>query len=115
MLSNEGSVIDGTDRFFRAGGQPIRDNGRDLVAIRFHLHPDVELYYDSADRLVLGARDADYWVFSCDDVKPQIEESIFFAAIAGPRRTRQIVLTFKASEVGEIIWRFTRTRLGGRA
>ena len=114
VLSNEGSVIDGTDRFFRTGGQPIRDNGRDLVAIRFHLHPEVELYYDSADRLVLGARDADYWVFSCDDVKPQIEESIFFAAIAGPRRTRQIVLAFNASESGEIIWRFTRTRLGGR-
>ncbi|MDP3895179.1 MAG: heparinase II/III family protein, partial [Mesorhizobium sp.] len=112
-LSHEGGVIDGTDRFFRPGGHAARDNGRDAIAIRFHLHPDTELYQDSADRLVLGASGADYWMFSCDGVVPGVEESIFFAAIGGPRRTRQIVLTFKASAIGEMQWRFTRTRRAG--
>ena len=114
-LSHDGSVIDGTDRFFLPGGQPARDNGRDAVSVRFHLHPDTELYQDTADRLVLGAMGADFWMFSCDGVVPVVEESIFFAGIGGPRRTRQIVLSFKASAIAEMQWRFTRTRRGGIA
>lgn len=114
ILSRSGSVLDGTDRIFRQGGQRAKANGRDDVAIRFHLHPETELYRDTADRLVMGAPEQDFWVFSCDDVAPQVEESIFFAGIAGPRRTRQIVLAFKASEIGEVRWRFTRTQLSTR-
>lgn len=114
-LSREGDVLDGTDRFFLPGGKAARDDGRDAVAIRFHLHPETELYQDTADRLVLGAPGADYWMFACDGILPAVEESIYFAGIAGPRRTRQIVLSFKASAIGEIQWRFTRTRRGATA
>ena len=41
-----------------------------------------------------------------------VEDSIFFAGLSGPRKSRQIVLAFKASEVQEVRWRMTRT---GRA
>ena len=43
------------------------------------------------------------------EVAPEVEESIFFAGLGGPRRSRQIVLAFKASEVSEVHWQLTRT------
>ena len=107
-LSAEGRILEGADRFFRSGGKPAPNNGRDNVAIRFHLHPDTELYRDGQDRLVLTARHADQWQFTCDDVEPQVEESIFFAGLGGPRRSRQIVLAFAASGTPEVTWRWTK-------
>ena len=107
-LSAEGRILEGADRFFRSGGKPAPNNGRDNVAIRFHLHPDTELYRDGQDRLVLTARHADQWLFTCDDVEPQVEESIFFAGLGGPRRSRQIVLAFAASGTPEVNWRWTK-------
>ena len=110
ILAEDGAVVLGIDRFFRAGGQPARDNGRDLVTIRFHIHPDRMILRDAAGRLVIAAPGADRWRLDCDDVVPVIEESIFFAGAAGPRRSRQIVLAFKASQVPEICWRLVRLR-----
>lgn len=110
-LSSHGNVLAGVDRFLRAGGAAARNNGRDLATLRFHLHPDVELYQDEEDRLVLTAQNADRWVMSCEELVPQIEESIYFAGLAGPRRSRQIVLSCKASEVQEVHWQFTRTHI----
>ena len=107
-LSAEGRILEGADRFFRSGGKPAPNNGRDNVVIRFHLHPDTELYRDGQDRLVLTARHADQWLFTCDDVEPQVEESIFFAGLGGPRRSRQIVLAFAASGTPEVTWRWTK-------
>ena len=54
-LSEDGNVLAGLDRFLRAGGAAARNNGRDFVAVRFHMHPDVDLYHDEEDRLVLTA------------------------------------------------------------
>ena len=107
-LSAEGRILEGADRFFRSGGKPAPNNGRDNVVVRFHLHPDTELYRDGQDRLVLTARHADQWLFTCDDVEPQVEESIFFAGLGGPRRSRQIVLAFAASGTPEVTWRWTK-------
>jgi uncharacterized heparinase superfamily protein len=110
-LSDGGNLVEGTDRFFRPGGAPARKNGPDLVTVRFHVHPDIQVYRDKKGRLVLAAGGADSWAFTCDAVTPTIEESIFFAGLAGPRRTSQIVLSFKASEMPEVGWQLTRTRI----
>ena len=110
-LSDGGNLLEGVDRFFRAGGEPPRSNGRDLVTLRFHIHPETQLYRDGQGRLVLAAGGADSWAFSCDAMPADIEESIFFAGLGGPRRTSQITLSFKASEVPEIAWQLTRTRV----
>jgi uncharacterized heparinase superfamily protein len=112
-LSRSGSVLDGADRFYTRAGQLA--HGKDEIALRFHIHPDVELYRDSAERLVLGTHSSDYWVFSCEDLAPTVEESLFFAGVAGPRRTRQIVLTFRPAEFAIMRWRFTRTQLAAKA
>src|SRR5690606_35927268 len=110
MLSENGDVLSGRDRFMTANGGPIPDDGRDLAAIRFHLHPDITLFQDEHDRLVLTAENADRWTFISQEVEPRVEESIYFAGLSGPRRTRQIVLPFKASELPEVHWQLTRTR-----
>lgn len=108
-LSDGGALLEGVDRFFQAGGERPRDNGRDLVAVRFHLHPDVALLRDERGLLVLAAPGMDAWTFEAREVEPQVEESIYFAGLGGPRRSRQIVLSFKASAAPELSWRFLRT------
>lgn len=111
-LGQQGRVLDGTDRFFRKGGGAPEGEAGGSVAIRFHLHPKTELYRDAGDRLVIAGPNGEGWLFACDGLAPAIEESIFFAAPGGPRRTRQIVLAFAPSELPEVQWRFTRADLG---
>ena len=110
MLSRDGARLDGVDRFFTSGGRSASGRTRDLVALRFHLHPDVRLAGDDAGRLVAESPRGGEWTFSCDDVEPSVEESIFFAGLAGPQRSHQIVLNFRASEAPEIAWTLMRTR-----
>ncbi|RVC39969.1 heparinase, partial [Mesorhizobium sp. M4A.F.Ca.ET.090.04.2.1] len=112
-LSSNGNVLTGRDRFQRPGGAAIRNNGRDFVAVRFHVHPDINLLQDEHDRLVLAADQGDTWVFTCAGIVPEVEESIYFAGLGGPRRSRQIVLAFKASEISEVHWQLTRTTIAG--
>ncbi len=113
-LSGDGDVLTGRDRFLRADGGTTRNNGRDFVTVRFHLHPDINLYRDDQGRLVLTAPDAQSWRFTCAEVAPDVEESIYFAGLGGPRRSRQIVLSFKASEVPELRWLLLRSGLSNR-
>lgn len=107
-LSRGGSLLEGRDRLLRENGTPARDNGRDLVAVRFHIHPDIEVIREGRDRLVLAAPQGNRWILSCRQVAPDIEESIHFAGLSGPRRSRQIVLSFKASQIPEIEWKLAR-------
>jgi uncharacterized heparinase superfamily protein len=110
-LSDGGNLLEGVDRFFRAGGEAPRNNGRDLVTLRFHVHPETQIYRDGQGRLVLAAGGADSWAFSCEGAPAEVEESIFFAGLSGPRRANQIVISFRASEMPEIAWQLTRTRI----
>ncbi len=112
VLSRDGVTLDGTDRFFTARGNAPADNGRDTVALRFHLHPDTQLYRSDSGQLVIGSARGGQWSFASDDVLPDVEESIFFAGLAGPQRSRQIVLNFKGSDFPEISWRLTRASGG---
>ncbi|OWK20374.1 hypothetical protein AJ88_30045 [Mesorhizobium amorphae CCBAU 01583] len=50
--------------------------------MRFHIHPDAELLQDEHDRLVLTGDQTDTWVFTCKEVVPEVEESIYFAGLA---------------------------------
>jgi uncharacterized heparinase superfamily protein len=111
VLGQEGSVLDGTDRFYRQGGAAPDPRAGHRVAIRFHLHPQTELFLDQADRLVIAGQHGEGWLFTCDGMEPAIEESIFFAGSAGPRKSRQIVLSFEAADFPEVQWRMTRVAL----
>lgn len=107
-LSASGSMLEGIDRVFRKDGEVPRANGHDQVAMRFHLHPDVSLFENRRNELVLAAVNGDRWEFSCEELAADIEDSLFFAGFAGPRRSRQLVLSYRASEHPEIHWRFLR-------
>lgn len=107
-LSASGDMLEGIDRIFRRGGEIALPNGRDQVTLRFHIHPDIALLQNNRGNLVLAAPESDCWEFSCEEIEAEVEESLFFAGVGGPRRGRQLVLSFRASEHPDIHWRFLR-------
>jgi uncharacterized heparinase superfamily protein len=111
-LAAGGDILEGTDRVYRQGGTPPPE-GKVKVDVRFHIHPDVGLFRDRQERLVLAARDGESWTFECSDLEAEIEESIFFAGLGGPKRSCQIVLSFDAARMPEVHWRMVRGRTTG--
>ncbi|TAM96909.1 MAG: heparinase [Rhizobiaceae bacterium] len=110
-LSADGNVLDGADRFLQPEGGQRRFGGHgDLVTVRFHLHPDIDLYRDAENRLMLKPPSGEAWLFDCPALEANVEETLFFAGLAGATRSRQIVLACHAAEMPEIRWRFTRLR-----
>lgn len=108
VLSAGGNLLEGCDRVFRARGETARDNGRDQATLRFHVHPDVNVTTGDDGRLFLAAPGADVWAFSAEGAEAALEESIFFAGLVGPRRSRQVVIAWKASQRPEVHWRLQR-------
>ncbi len=111
-MTGNGNVLSGRDRFLPVEGRAAR-SGQDMVAVRFHVHPDVVLARDERERLVLAAEGGDHWLFTSPEVEPEVEESIYFAGLGGPRRSRQIVLHFRAGEMPEVRWQLIRTKIAG--
>jgi uncharacterized heparinase superfamily protein len=60
------------------------------------------------DAVVLLLPNRDAWHFHAEGAEPALEESVFFAAADGLRRTEQIVLAFDASRTPRVSWRFER-------
>ncbi|MCB1430799.1 MAG: heparinase, partial [Nitratireductor sp.] len=58
--------------------------------------------------ILLSAADGSRWMFTAALAQPHVDESIFLAVSAGPRRTKQIVLEFRLSQLREIAWRLER-------
>ncbi|MEH3146978.1 MAG: heparinase II/III family protein [Methylobacterium frigidaeris] len=102
-LAADGGSLDGTDGFLRPGGAgpPVP------AAIRFHLHPTVRAARDGR-AVLLSAGNGELWLFEADAVDPVIEESVYFAAFNGARRTEQIVLHLPAGAGTRVTWRFRR-------
>jgi len=101
-LASDGGRLEGVDRL--DGFKRKVRLRRDLpFAIHFHLHPDVSCRL-SKDRnsAELELLDGESWNFGAEGAEMTIEESVYFADIAGPRRALQIVLrgaTFGESEI----------------
>lgn len=107
QLSDEGRVLAGIDRFYKPAGALPLAGDRDAIAVRFHVHPDVELRGESREP-VLVTPDGDMWRFTSPDLTPMVEDSIFFAGLSGPRRTLQIVLSGRVSDRPAVRWRFQK-------
>jgi len=104
-LSGGGAVLSGLDSFHGENGGPPRHSTRDRIALRFHIHPAVRVRPWTAENAVLlWTTEGRRWRFTCDDVPPEVEESIFFAAAGGRRRTSQIVLNARAAQHPRISW-----------
>jgi uncharacterized heparinase superfamily protein len=97
----------GEDRFTPSaegfmGGQPV------TLAVRFHLHPEVQvsLARDKRSALLRGPSDRGWW-FRNDAAEVSLEPSVMFQH-GQPRRTAQIVLRAKAAEEGaRVRWKLT--------
>jgi len=110
-LSDGGRMLVGIDRFYKPAGSPPLAGDRDAIAIRFHLHPDVELSGDPRSPF-LDVPDGARWQFASPDIAPVLEETIFFAGLAGPRRSRQIVLVGRVSDIPAVRWLFRQVTAG---
>ncbi len=112
VLSNSGSVLEGTDRFLSTTNKSLKRDTKDNIVMRFHLHPNVRPIINAEGHLTLMAEGNDSWVFTCNEIAPKLQESIFFAGVTGPVKTQAICLEFRTSDISEVQWRFTRTVLG---
>lgn len=106
LLANDGGRLIGEDQLV---AQRDRNAGSHPFVLRFHLHPAVRadsIRGGSAVRLTLP--DDDIWVFAAEGLNAELEESIYFAAAEGSRRTLQIVLssTFPARTL--VKWSLSR-------
>jgi uncharacterized heparinase superfamily protein len=110
------------ERRWRLSGDGGRLDGEDVltphptaaaeaeVKVRFHLHPRVKATpLPGAGAMMLLLPNGEAWDFRAEGLKASLEDSVYFAATEGVRRTDQIVLSFGAGERPGVKWRFERT------
>jgi uncharacterized heparinase superfamily protein len=103
-LSGRGDRLDGEDTFTRTG----TDGGAEPATIRFHLAPGVRASLNEAGSVLLALPSGEAWQFSAERLRPELEDSAFFAAAEGMRRTTQIVLRLDTAASATVRWRFER-------
>ena len=108
QISAEGNVVAGRDRLAKSAHHTLSIARDTQAAIRFHIHPKITLSRDLKGDIVLTAVDGESWTFFSPDVPAEIEEDIFFADLAGPRHSSQIVLNFIISQTSEVGWTLVR-------
>jgi uncharacterized heparinase superfamily protein len=77
--------------------------------IRFHLAPGIRASRAQGGRvvmLILPNREA--WQFEVSPGEARLEDSVFFSAADGARRTEQIVVPVRLGETASVRWRFER-------
>lgn len=107
QLSREGTLLTGVDRLLQEPSATARPRDG-TVALRFHVHPDVDIFAAEHGAIGLAAKSGLTWHFACQDAEARVEESIFFASNDGPRRASQIVVQTQLAQAAEIRWQFIR-------
>ena len=114
-LSEAGDRLAGIDRFMTPSGKPVSRSGKDVFAIRFHLHPNVRATAQDGGRgITLELPDGEAWVFETDSILPEIEESILMSNTRGNRKTAQIVIHGRAQHTPSVAWQMHRIAVAGR-
>lgn len=105
QMNDGGDVINGADSFdppARTGNGTMQNTP---LAIRFHLHPAVGASMLSNGRsILLAGPGGEAWTLTCIDAPLRLEESIWFAAPGGPRKSEQIVISARIADSCEIRW-----------
>ena len=111
-VDNTGNKIIGEDRLTDTNDKLLDENNEQEFAIRFHLNPSLSAgkTEDGTSILIMGGNGI-AWKFTCIDIIPQLEESLFFAANSGLRKTKQIVLYGNTKQVSEVRWIFEKQLL----
>lgn len=105
QLAANGDWLEGDDVFHRDSVAAEAPE----ATIRFHLYPGVKAGRSPDGRVVtLLPPNREVWRFDASAHEARLEESVFFAATDGTRRTEQIVLTVKLGVTPTVRWRFER-------
>lgn len=103
-LSADGLSLSGAEMI---DGTPVNTPAGAALVTRFHLHPSLGAELQSSGEVLLVAARGPAWLFNVDGAQLQLDDSVFFAALDGPRRTTQIVLT--ANDLGHpVTWTMRR-------
>ncbi|GGF79798.1 heparinase [Azorhizobium oxalatiphilum] len=109
-LAADGSRLDGEDLFRPAEGAPP-NLPQTSFALRFHLHPQVQVdRLDDPSTVLLGLPNGEAWAFVAPGQQVVLDESVFLGGPDGPRRTTQIVLLGMLDTDPRLVWTLLRTR-----
>ena len=104
-LDSNGDRLFGQEWFSGPNKSDMRYTTKDKVALRFHLHPDIKASLSAnGETCLLETREGEQWRFDCPGFQLELAESIFFAGLASPNSTWQIVIHTKAYDNPEINW-----------
>lgn len=108
-IDNTGTKIIGEDRLTDANDKLLEGSSEQEYAIRFHLNPSLSAgkTEDGRSILIMGGNGI-AWKFTCIDIIPRLEESMYFAASSGPRKTKQIVLYGNTKQASDVRWIFEK-------
>ena len=107
ILAADGTRLDGEDSFLAHGNAEEAAGGR--FAIRFHLHPAVEVTTTQVGGLQLRVGNREVWGVFADGAVITLEDSIFVNGPEAPRKTKQIVLSGSCHEHPSVHWSFIRS------
>ncbi|MEN5082163.1 heparinase II/III family protein [Bosea sp. TWI1241] len=113
-LRSGGAELVGEDEIAAqpAGGPPAAPLP---AAARFHLHPAVKAsLIREGEGALLALPSGEVWAFEAAGHRVALEESVFFAATDGRRRSSQLVVSFDAAATPTLSWRFARLGAAGR-
>jgi uncharacterized heparinase superfamily protein len=109
-LSADGARLEGEDLFRRG----TRRAGTGAAVIRFHLAPGIKASRTQEGRVVmLGLPNRETWQFEVSPGIAEVEDSMYFSAPDGARRTEQIVVAVDPADTPEVRWRFERLSRNG--
>jgi len=109
-LAAEGHRLDGEDLFHRD------PQAADVEAvIRFHLAPGVKASRGPNGQAIALALADEAWEFEASTGEARLEDSVFFSAMEGSRRTEQIVLRVRPAATPSLRWRFERIAAAAEA
>jgi uncharacterized heparinase superfamily protein len=112
-LDSTGHRLAGADRLIREAGVHSQTNPfagePPLAVLRFHLHPVVRASRVADGRtIMLILPHGEAWSFETNAPIVTLEESVFFSAPDGGKRTYQIVVPFQAVPSTSVTWTFSR-------
>lgn len=106
-LRDEGNRLEGYDRLI-AGAHRGASAGQHQFDIRFHLHPAIHAEKDDHRSVRLATDQGELWRFTADGGDVTLEDSIHFAGVAGPVRTRMVLISGIWPQIDTVEWTLRR-------
>jgi uncharacterized heparinase superfamily protein len=105
-MNATGAIVTGRDRLVLPDGRVSDEQLK--AAVRFHVHPAINLRQNDRESVLMTAPDGESWLFSSPGNEVLISEDIFFADASGICGSDQIEIDFDFAEKPEIRWFLSR-------